>query len=48
MSVDKIANLLGDQAEYLLQHNSKTVDKALLHQPGPDALTDNFVASNVI
>jgi class I fructose-bisphosphate aldolase len=28
--------LLGDKAEYLLNHTSKTIDKSLLHLPGAD------------
>jgi class I fructose-bisphosphate aldolase len=35
-SLSKIEELLGDDAKSLLQHVSKTVDKSLLHQPGPD------------
>jgi class I fructose-bisphosphate aldolase len=35
-SLSKIEELLGDDAKSLLQHVSKTVDKNLLHQPGPD------------
>ena len=34
--VDKIAELLGTQAESLLNHVSKTIPKASLHQPGSD------------
>jgi fructose-bisphosphate aldolase, class I len=36
MSKNKIAELLGDKAEYLFNHKCKTVDKGLLHVPGPD------------
>jgi class I fructose-bisphosphate aldolase len=33
MSLQRITELLGDQAEYLLQHKSHTIDKSLLHLP---------------
>ena len=36
MKVDRIAELLGDDADYLLGHRSETIDKSLLHLPGPD------------
>jgi len=32
----KIAELLGDKAEFLLDHQSKTISKDSLHLPGPD------------
>jgi fructose-bisphosphate aldolase, class I len=32
----KLTDLLGDKAEYLLNHQSKTIDKDSLHLPGPD------------
>jgi class I fructose-bisphosphate aldolase len=35
-SIDHITELLGDEAEMLLNHTSKTIDKSLLHLPGPD------------
>ncbi len=35
-SVDRVTELLGDQADYLLGHTSETIDKSLLHLPGPD------------
>jgi class I fructose-bisphosphate aldolase len=35
-SLGKIEELLGGDAKALLQHTCKTVDKSLLHQPGPD------------
>jgi len=31
-----IADLLGDDASYLLDHQSTTIDKSTLHLPGPD------------
>lgn len=36
MNYNEIVKLLGDKAEYLLEHKSKTVDKSKLHLPGPD------------
>ena len=32
----KIVELLGNKAEYLLGHQSKTISKDQLHLPGPD------------
>ena len=31
-----ISDLLGEKAEYLLNHQSKTISKDQLHLPGPD------------
>ncbi|HUN05693.1 MAG TPA: class I fructose-bisphosphate aldolase [Aggregatilineales bacterium] len=36
LNIDRIAELLGDQAKSLLKHKSKTIDKNSLHLPGPD------------
>jgi class I fructose-bisphosphate aldolase len=35
-SAGRIADLLGDRADELLQHRSETIDKGRLHLPGPD------------
>jgi class I fructose-bisphosphate aldolase len=35
-SIDHITELLGDEADELLNHKSETIDKSLLHLPGPD------------
>jgi class I fructose-bisphosphate aldolase len=35
-AVSKIRDLLGEQSGYLLEHQSKTLDKNQLHLPGPD------------
>jgi class I fructose-bisphosphate aldolase len=35
-SLSKIEELLGDESKELLEHTCKTVDKSLLHLPGPD------------
>lgn len=34
--LDNIVSLLGDEADSLLNHQSKTIDKKRLHLPGPD------------
>src|SRR5690606_17157741 len=41
-----ITDLLGKDAEYLLNHKSKTVGQELLHAPGPDFVDNVFVPSN--
>ncbi len=43
---ENIASLLGDKAEYLLQHTSKTVSKDQLHLPGPDFVDRIFAPTN--
>jgi class I fructose-bisphosphate aldolase len=35
-SVDRITELLGDDADSLLNHRSETIDSSALHLPGPD------------
>ena len=34
----KIVDLLGGEAEYYLNHTCKTIDKQLIHIPGPDMI----------
>ena len=46
MSNNKILELLGDKAEYLLGHQSKTIDKSQLHLPGADHIDTIFTQSN--
>ncbi|MFN6039333.1 MAG: class I fructose-bisphosphate aldolase [Bacteroidota bacterium] len=46
LSSNKIAELLGAQAEYLLNHTSKTISKSDLHLPGSDFLDRVFSSSN--
>ena len=46
MSLSKIQELLGDKASYLLEHESKTVSKDLLHLPGPDFINRVWKDSN--
>jgi fructose-bisphosphate aldolase, class I len=36
MAVDRIEELLGDEARSLLDHTCTTIDRSLLHLPGPD------------
>lgn len=46
MSINKISELLGDQAEYLLNFKSKTFNSELLHKAGPDFVEKSFGISN--
>ena len=46
MTLDKIQELLGDGAENLLSHECKTINKDLLHLPGPDYVNEVFANSN--
>lgn len=46
MSADRIKELLGDDADYLLNHKSETIDKSMLHLPGPDFTDRIFLQSN--
>ena len=46
MSLDKIASLLGDQADYLLKHESKTISRDRLHLPGADFVDRVWTHSN--
>ena len=42
----KTVELLGNQAESLLEHKCTTISKDLLHLPGPDFVSDKFSPSN--
>jgi fructose-bisphosphate aldolase, class I len=42
----KTADLLGDKAEFLLKHQSKTISKDQLHLPGPDFLDRIWINSD--
>ncbi|MCB0396734.1 MAG: class I fructose-bisphosphate aldolase [Flavobacteriales bacterium] len=42
MSIDKIASLLGDQADHLLKHKCSTISKETIHHAGPDFVDDMF------
>lgn len=46
MSAQNVQALLGQDAEYLLGHTCKTVNKEMLHLPGPDFIDRVFVGSN--
>ena len=46
MSYDNIVSLLGSEAENLLQYESKTISKDLIHAPGPDFVDRIFAQSN--
>ena len=42
----KIAELLGDKAEYLLSHTCKTIDKSSLHLPSANHVDESWINSN--
>src|SRR5678816_312528 len=42
----KLTELLGDKAEYLLDHKSKTISKEQLHLPGPDFVDRIWINSD--
>lgn len=46
MTLEKIAELLGDKASHLLEHESKTISKSMLHLPGADFVDRSFTSSN--
>lgn len=46
MSIDRVRQLLGNEADTLLNHECKTIDKSMLHLPGPDFVEDNFAQTN--
>ena len=46
MSAKKITELLGDKADYLLNHQSKTISKDQLHLPGPDFVDRIWINSD--
>ncbi|MCF8218125.1 MAG: class I fructose-bisphosphate aldolase [Bacteroidales bacterium] len=46
MDYKEIVKTLGDNAEYLLEHKSKTIDKSRLHLPGPDFIDRVLYHSN--
>lgn len=46
MNSEKIAELLGNDAESLLQHECKTISKDLLHLPGADFVDRIFASTN--
>lgn len=46
LNVTKIADILGDQAEYLLDHKSTKISSKDLHLPGPDFVDRIFAGSD--
>lgn len=47
MNTQQIVDLLGEsQAKYLLEHQCKTIDKSMLHLPGPDFVDRIWSISN--
>ncbi len=46
MTVNQIQELLGNEADSLLNHECKTIDKSLLHLPGGDFVDRVFADSN--
>lgn len=46
MSIQKIEQLLGAEADSLLTHSCKTIDKSHLHLPGPDFIDRVFEQSS--
>ncbi len=46
MAYNKIVELLGDKADYFLNHKCQTVDKKQLHLPGPDFVDRVLYHSN--
>ncbi|MFC2152113.1 class I fructose-bisphosphate aldolase [Bacteroidota bacterium] len=46
MSYNKVLELLGDKADYLLNHKSNTISKDLLHLPGPSYIDEVFSLTN--
>lgn len=46
MTFEKIAELIGTENEDLLSHVCKTIDRNLLHLPGPDFIDRIFIGSN--
>lgn len=46
MSIQKITELLGKDAESLLQHTCNTIPKNSIHLPGPDFVDRIFVSTN--
>src|SRR6187401_1003950 len=45
-STNKVTELLGDKAEYLLNHECKTISKEKIHLPGPDFVDRIWIKSD--
>ncbi len=46
MTIDRISELLGNESDYLLAHESKTISKSLLHLPGGDFIDRIMIPSD--
>ena len=46
MNINNIQNLLGDTANYLLNHEAKTISKNDIHLPGGDFVDRLFTSTN--
>lgn len=46
MANQNILKILGDKAEFLLNHQCKTVDKSTIHLPSPTHVDDQWINSN--
>jgi class I fructose-bisphosphate aldolase len=46
MAIDKISQLLGDKADYYLNHQSKTISNKSLHPAGPSFIDEIFTQTN--
>jgi class I fructose-bisphosphate aldolase len=46
MGIDKIAEMLGAEADFLLNHTCKTISKDQLYLPGPDFVSQVWVGSD--
>lgn len=46
MSINRIAELLGNEADYFLNHTSKTISKEQLHLPSPNHIDHVWAQSN--
>jgi class I fructose-bisphosphate aldolase len=46
MANQKILDIIGDKAEYLLNHECKTIDKSTIHLPSPNHVEEVWVNSN--
>ena len=44
--MSKTVDILGGQAEYYLNHTCKTIDKQLIHIPGPDIVDKVWINSD--
>ena len=46
LKTGKLDELLGTEAASLLEHQCKTIEKSMIHQPGPDFVDRSFAHSN--